>query len=74
MVKSVKQDQVITQDKEIFLKKIFSEMLKNMPGGGLGFNPGQYDEKIKAHMVVLVSLSTPSGICSRLMTRIHITN
>ena len=29
------------------------------------------DEKIKTHKVVLASVSTPSGTCSRLMTNIQ---
>ena len=32
------------------------------------------NEGIKAHKVVLASVSTPSGTCFRLMTQLHIMN
>ena len=42
MVKSVKQDQVITKDGEIFRKvQVKCKKKYATPGGGLQFDPGQ---------------------------------
>ena len=57
--------------------KSSSEMLKNMQHLEEVCNVtlvSQDNERIRAHKVVLASVSIPSGTCFRLMTRMHITN
>ena len=57
--------------------KSSSEILKNMQHLEEVCNVtlvSQDNERIRAHKVVLASVSIPSGTCFRLMTRMHITN
>ena len=76
VVKSMKQYQGMTKEREFFLK-ISSKILKNMQHLEEVCNMtlvSQDNERIRAHKVVLASVSIPSGTCFRLMTRMHITN
>ena len=72
----MKQYQGITKDGEFFLKSS-SKMLKNMQHLEEVCNVtlvSQDNNRIRAHKLVLASVSAPSGSCSGLMTRIHIMN
>ena len=63
----MKQDHIITKDRNIFLKSL-SEMLKSMQHLEEVCNVTRVredNERIRAHKVVLWSVSIPSGTCSQ---------
>ena len=76
VVRSVEQYKGFTKMEKCF-EQCPSEILKNMQHLEEVCNVtlvSQDNDMIRAHKLVLASVSTPSGTCSRLMTRIHIMN
>ena len=72
----MKQIKGFTKDGEMFGKVSKWNVEKYAaPGKGLQVTLfSQDNDRIRAHKLVLASVSTPSGTCSRLMTIIHIMN
>ena len=76
VVKSVKQDQIITKGKKK-IETSSNEMLKNMQhleNFCIVTLDSEVNERTRAHNVVLASVIFPSDTCSRLMTRTHFMN
>ena len=73
VVKSMKQYQGMTKEREFFWK-VQEKFWKNMQHLEEVCNVtlvSQDNERIRAHKVVLASVSTTSGTCSRLMIKIQ---